>query len=36
MKELARMSVNQVLQERGIQMDLLDTDPNSPTPLFEV
>ncbi|HLQ96447.1 MAG TPA: MBL fold metallo-hydrolase [Pseudogracilibacillus sp.] len=36
MKELARMSVNQVLHERGIQMDLLDTDPNSPTPLFEV
>src|SRR5699024_10131373 len=36
MKELARMSVNQVLQERGIQMDLLDTDPNSQTPLFEV
>lgn len=36
MKELARMSVNQVLRERGIQMDLLDTDPNSPTPLFEV
>lgn len=36
MKELARMSVSQVLRERGIQMDLLDTDPNSPTPLFEV
>jgi len=36
MKELARMSVSQVLRERGIQMDLLDTDPNSATPLFEV
>lgn len=36
MKELARMSVDQVLQERGIDMDLRDTDPNHPTVLYEV
>lgn len=36
MKELARMSVDQVLQERGIQMDLRDTDPNLPTELYKV
>ncbi|WP_339230857.1 MBL fold metallo-hydrolase [Oceanobacillus sp. FSL K6-2867] len=36
MKDLARMSVQSVLQERGIQIDLHDTDPKEPTPLFEV
>lgn len=36
MKELARMSVDQVLTERGIQMNLCDTDPTMPTPLYEV
>lgn len=36
MKDLAKMSVDQVLQERGIQMDLHDTDPAHPTPIHEV
>lgn len=36
MKDLARMSVDQVLKERGIEMDLQDTDPEEPTPLYEV
>lgn len=36
MKELARMSVDQVLRERGIEMELHDTDPNHPTVLYEV
>lgn len=36
MKELARMSVDQVLQERGIQANLFDTDPGTATPLYEV
>ncbi|MFD2045665.1 MBL fold metallo-hydrolase [Ornithinibacillus salinisoli] len=36
MKDLARMSVDSVLQERGITLDLYDTDPNSPTPMYEV
>jgi len=36
MKELARMSVDQVLKERGIQMNLFDTDPNTPTALYDV
>lgn len=36
MKELARMSVHQVLKERGIQMNLFDTDPNTPTALYDV
>lgn len=36
MKELARMSVDQVLQERGINMNLHDTDPGKATPLYEV
>lgn len=36
MKELARMSVDQVLKERGIAMKLFDTDPNTATPLYEV
>lgn len=36
MKELARMSVDQVLKERGIEMSLFDTDPNIATPLYEV
>ncbi len=36
MKELARMSVDQVLQERDIHMSLHDTDPTSATPLYDV
>lgn len=36
MKELAKMSVDQVLQERGIKANLFDTDPASPTALFDV
>lgn len=36
MKELARMSVDNILRERGIVMDLHDTDPEEPTPLYEV
>ena len=36
MKDLARMSVEQILQERGITTELHDTDPNKPTPLFDV
>ena len=36
MKDLARMSVDNVLKERGITLDLFDTDPNNPTPLYEV
>ena len=36
MKELARMSVDQVLQERDIKMGLYDTDPITATPLYEV
>ncbi|AIF45017.1 MBL fold metallo-hydrolase [Virgibacillus sp. SK37] len=36
MKDLARMSVESVLQERGINIDLYDTDPKSPTSLYEV
>lgn len=36
MKDLARMSVNQILAERGIELELHDTDPEVPTPLYEV
>ncbi|MFC0300394.1 MBL fold metallo-hydrolase [Virgibacillus soli] len=36
MKDLARMSVDQVLKERGIDIALHDTDPNQATPMFEV
>lgn len=36
MKDLARMSVDHVLKERGIQLELHDTDPFSPTPIYEV
>jgi len=36
MKELANMSVNQVLRERGIDIPLYDTDPEQATPLYEV
>ena len=40
MKELARMSVSQTLQSRGIivgeQFSLYDTDPKIPTPLTEI
>lgn len=36
MKELARMSVDHILQERGIDLDIFDTDPSTPTALYEV
>lgn len=36
LKELARMSVDQVLQERGIKIALHDTDPETATSLYEV
>lgn len=36
MKDLARMSVDHVLQERGIDLDLFDTDPNTPTAMYDV
>ncbi|MFC4660805.1 MULTISPECIES: MBL fold metallo-hydrolase [Oceanobacillus] len=36
MKDLARMSVNQVLTERGIDVELHDTDSEAPTPLYDV
>lgn len=36
MKDLARMSVDQILRERGIEMNLFDTDPEIPTALYEV
>lgn len=36
MKDLARMSVDQVLKERGITIELHDTDPYSATPLYDV
>lgn len=36
MKELARMSVENVLKERGMTPDLYDTDPKKPTALYEV
>ncbi|GGJ56126.1 MBL fold metallo-hydrolase [Virgibacillus salexigens] len=36
MKDLARMSVDSVLKERGISLDLMDTDHQSPTTLYEV
>lgn len=40
MKDLARMSVKNILDERGFEigskLELLDTDPYEPTPLFEV
>lgn len=36
MKELARMSVDNILQERGIHLEIFDTDPIKPTDLYEV
>lgn len=36
MKDLARMSVGDILQERGIEIDLYDTDPVTSTALYEV
>lgn len=36
MKDLARMSVDQVLKERGINLELFDTDPYRATDLFTV
>lgn len=36
MKEIARMSVDGVLQERGINIEICDTDPKEPTTLYDV
>ncbi|RYG73358.1 MBL fold metallo-hydrolase [Lentibacillus lipolyticus] len=36
MKDLARMSVSNVLTERGIELDICDTDPKTPTALYDV
>ena len=36
MKDLARMSVQNILQERGIHLDIYDTDPSSPTSIYQV
>lgn len=36
MKDLARMSVGNILVERGIEVDLYDTDPGAPTLMYEV
>lgn len=36
MKDLARMSVSRILEERGIQIEICDTDPKEPTELYEV
>lgn len=36
MKDLARMSVSRILEERGINLEICDTDPKEPTPLYEV
>lgn len=36
MKDLARMTVDQILKERGINIELHDTDPKQATPLYRV
>lgn len=36
MKDLARMSVDNILKERGIDLEIYDTDPEVPTPMYEV
>jgi len=36
MKDLARMSVDNILRERGIEVELHDTDPLMPTGMYEV
>lgn len=36
MKDLARMSVDAILKERGIHLRLCDTDPYKPTTLYDV
>lgn len=36
MKDLARMTVDQILKERGIDIELHDTDPKQATPLYRV
>ncbi|TFJ91981.1 MBL fold metallo-hydrolase [Lentibacillus salicampi] len=36
MKDLARMSVDHILKERGITLDIRDTDPKTPTALYDV
>jgi len=36
MKDLARMSVDHVLRERDIKIDLFDTDPDKATKMYEI
>lgn len=36
MKDLARMSVSRILEERGIELDICETDPKEPTQLYQV
>lgn len=36
MKDLARMSVENILLDRGIEVDLFDTDPGNATSMFEI
>src|SRR5690606_32264201 len=36
MKDLARMSVQNILKERGIDIDIYDTDPRTPTSIYQV
>ena len=36
MKDLAKMSVEQILQTHGINIDIHHTDPMSPTPLYKI
>lgn len=36
MKDLARMSVSRILEERGINLEICDTDPKEPTQLYQV
>lgn len=36
MKDLARMTVDQILKERGIDIEIHDTDPKQATPLYRV
>lgn len=36
MKDLARMSVQNILHERGIEVDIYDTDPRVPTKIYQV
>lgn len=36
MKELAKMSVEQILQKHGINIDIHHTDPAAATPLYKI